>query len=246
MVQKTDLSYILCEPNTTKEAAAIKEHVQNVESRHLHVITALRVEAALTLCLELETDESLKIPGSDTSMVLFTSGSTGKPKAVAIPRSRLFPPERPSVADSMTVLLFRPFHWMGGAYGPLRFTLNGIKIRYLKAGTQRSSVLLWNAIKEGNATHVTISSVILKVMQDYYHETICELPAEERARYQSGASKLQELTCIGSVLNPAVAQFWNDLTGNPPIPVYGSTELGGAMKAPPGSPFKDVSFDQTV
>lgn len=128
---------------------------------------------------------------------------------------------------------------MGSSSTPLRNVLVGMKTSRLMRGAGLAHI--WEALKEGIVTSTSLTPVRLKAMEEYYYSHICQLSSEDHDRYVAGASKLQTVLASGSVLNPATAQFWKNLTNMPIATTFGITEIGGEVfRTSPYSAFVDV------
>ncbi|KAJ5375799.1 acetyl-CoA synthetase-like protein [Penicillium concentricum] len=241
-LSKANVCCILFDPWTVNQSAPIKNHIQKSPGQRLHTIQMHPAERKST-STKIEIDESLTFPESDTCWIMFSSGTTGQPKGIAIPRRNFFFEIQVDPTDLF--LTYRPVHWIGSAITPLINVLVGKKTSGLKRGAGPAHI--WEALKEGIITRTSLTPVRLKAMQEYYYSTICQFSSEDQDRYVAGASKLQSVMSSGSVLNPATAKFWKNLTNMPIVTAYGITELGGGVfRTSPRSPFVDGSIGEPM
>jgi malonyl-CoA/methylmalonyl-CoA synthetase len=183
----------------------------------------LRASTGCSPCPPIEINEDLILAPTTPCLIIFTSGTTGRPKGAVIPRRRFLfklPMDYGSV-----YLAYRPVHWMGGAGPPIFRLLQGGKIHFMKR--RPSPAAFWELYKEGKITTISLAPAVFKDLQDDYLIRIRHLPPEEHHQYIAGLSRLRDIKCSGSALDPAVARFWEELTNTPIRNVFGSTELGG-------------------
>lgn len=119
--------------------------------------------------------------------------------------------------------------------------LIGERLHMMKSGS--GPAMLWDVLREGKVTDMSMSPTLLRELMEYYDETICALTPDERDRYVNGVRNLQTVLSSGSALSPSTLRFFTDIANVPIRNGYGLTEMGGGVTtAPVGSAPEEVSY----
>ncbi|KAL7956593.1 acyl-CoA synthetase-like protein [Trichoderma compactum] len=229
-LKKTMATCILAEPNTLDMAVKFRDHAQNQNSQTLNLIHLSRAQPeSNTNPITWEIDKGLTFPPTSGCLVLFTSGTTGLPKGVLLPRQMFHFTEAPPPQE-VVYLASCPVHWVGGT-GLIDSVLNGETLHMMKAESEPAD--FWEILRGGKITDMSVSPTLLRRLVEYYHNSICHLPCEDREAYVNGSRSLKSVFTSGSMLNPSTAQLFTDLTGTVIRNGYGITEMGGGVMATP-------------
>ncbi|KAL7905876.1 acyl-CoA synthetase-like protein [Trichoderma velutinum] len=247
-LKKTKATGIIAESNTLDMAVKFRDHAQNQNSQTLHLIQLSRAQPeSNTNPIAWEIDKASTFSPTSGCLVLFTSGTTGLPKGVLLPRQMFHFTEAPPSQD-VVYLASCPVHWVGGT-GLIDSVLNGENLHMMKAESEPAD--FWEILRGGKITDMSVSPTLLRRLVEYYHDSICHLPSEDREAYVNGSRSLKSVFTSGSMLNPSTARLFTDLTGTVLRNGYGITEMGGGVMATPegsaisegyvGKPFPGVT-----
>lgn len=238
-LKKTKVTYLLTEASILDKAAAFRDHIHTQPDQILILIQLSREETEPDSGpIDWEIDENLAYSPTDGCLVLFTSGTTGLPKGVLLPRKMFHFTDAPP-SQEVVYLASCPVHWVGGT-GLIDSVLVGENLHMMKNGSEPRD--FWEILRGGKITDMSVSPTLLRKLVEYYDDEIRYLPEREREIYVNGSKSLKLVFTSGSMLNPSLAQRFNDLTGTHVRNGYGITEMGGGVMATPeGSVVSEVS-----
>ncbi|OTA07292.1 acyl-CoA synthetase [Trichoderma parareesei] len=229
-LKKTRVTYLLTEASIFDKAAAFRDYIHTQPDQVLNLIQLSRAPTEpSSVPTNWEIDEKMTFSPTDGCLVLFTSGTTGLPKGVLLPRKMFHFTDAPP-SQEVVYLASCPVHWVGGT-GLIDSVLVGEKLHMMKSGSEPKD--FWEILRGGRITDMSVSPTLLRRLIEYYDDEVHHLPEEERKAYINGSQSLKSVFTSGSMLNPSLAQRFNDLTGTHIRNGYGITEMGGGVMATP-------------
>lgn len=172
-------------------------------------------------------------------LVLLTSGTSGPPKCAVLPRQSLAaqylaPPGGAGINC-------RPGHWIGAADGMLEPILTGQSLYCI--GQRATVEEILQAFVNHRITHALFGPILLSRLRGLIVGPAGVLSDAARNKYGSMFRGLAAIRSGGSPIEPAVRQFWIDLTGLPVENFYASTESGiRACSSLAGEDVRDQHF----
>jgi malonyl-CoA/methylmalonyl-CoA synthetase len=167
-------------------------------------------------------NESQVLSPGGPGVVFLTSGTSGPPKVAVLPRQCL-------VAEQLAPpggagINCRQGHWIGGADGMLEPILTGQSLHCI--GQQATAAEVLQAFVDHRITHALFGPLLLTRMRDLIVGPTGVLSDQARRKYCTLFRGLLSIRGGGANIEPAVRQFWVNLTGLPYENFYASTELG--------------------